>query len=37
MTFTLGKVDSNVLPAEVAIGDAIPLLSSLVNDAAFLG
>ena len=36
MTFTLGKINPNVLPAEVALWDAIPLLSSLMNDAAFL-
>jgi predicted metal-dependent enzyme (double-stranded beta helix superfamily) len=37
MTFTLGKIKPNVLHAEVALWEAIPLLSSLMNDAAFLG
>ena len=36
MTFTLGKINPNVLPAEVALWDAIPLLYGLTNDAAFL-
>jgi predicted metal-dependent enzyme (double-stranded beta helix superfamily) len=36
MTFTLGKFNPNVLHAEVALWEAIPLLSSLMNDAAFL-
>lgn len=36
MTFTLGKINPNVLPAEVALWDAIPLLYGLMNDAAFL-
>jgi hypothetical protein len=37
MTFTLRKINPNVLPAEVGVWDAIPLLSGLMNDAAFLG
>ena len=37
MTFTLRKINPNVLPAEVALWDAIPLLSGLMNDVAFLG
>ena len=36
MTFTLGKINPNVLPAEVALWDAIPLLYGLMNDTAFL-
>ena len=37
MTFTLGKIKPNVPHAEVALWDTIPLLSSLMDDAAFLG
>jgi predicted metal-dependent enzyme (double-stranded beta helix superfamily) len=37
MTLTLGKFNPDVLHAEVALWDAIALLSSLMNDAAFLG
>ncbi len=37
MTFTLGKIKPTVLHAEVALWEAIPLLSSLKSDAAFLG
>jgi predicted metal-dependent enzyme (double-stranded beta helix superfamily) len=37
MTFTLGKINPNILRAEVALWDAIPLLSSLMIDTAFLG
>jgi len=36
MTFTLGKINPNILRAEVALWDAIPLLYDLMNDAAFL-
>ena len=36
MTFTLGKIKPNVPHAEVALWDTIPLLSSLMDDAAFL-
>src|SRR5687768_12465295 len=32
MTFTLGKINPNILRAEVALWDAIPLLSSLMID-----
>jgi predicted metal-dependent enzyme (double-stranded beta helix superfamily) len=37
MTFTIDKVNLSVPPAEVALWRAIPLLSSLMNDAAFMG
>ena len=37
MMSTQGKINPNVLRAEVALWEAIPLLSSLMNDAAFLG
>ena len=37
MTFTIDKVNLSLPPAEVTLWEAIPLLSSLKNDAAFLG
>jgi predicted metal-dependent enzyme (double-stranded beta helix superfamily) len=36
MTFTIDKVNPGVPPAEVAVGEAIPILSDLVNDTHFL-
>ena len=36
MTYTIDKVNPGVLPAEVALWKAIPILSDLVNDAIFL-
>jgi hypothetical protein len=36
MTFTIDKVNPGVLPAEVALWKAIPILSDLMNDANFL-
>jgi predicted metal-dependent enzyme (double-stranded beta helix superfamily) len=36
MTFTIDKVNLGVPPAEVALWRAIPLLSSLMNDVAFM-